>query len=68
MTTLKKISTDENKTCWIELNGADYGTDCEFDHEVYGITDDNVIIDCDGIPCTEGDNNTIAVRNAIHAN
>jgi len=59
------IETNENGVKWIELTGTDNGTDVEFEKEVFGITTDNRIIDCDGIPCTEGDNVTIAVRNSI---
>ena len=64
---MKKINieTNENGVKWIELTGKDYGTGIEFEKDVFGITTDDRILDCDGIPCTEGDNITIAVRNSI---
>ncbi len=63
--TVKEIEISENNVRWVELNGKDYGTKCEFTNEVYGVTDDDTIIDCDGIPLAEGDHNTIAVRNSL---
>lgn len=63
--TTKKIDTNDNGVSWYELNGTDYGTTVEFECETVGVTDDNRILDCDGIPCTEGDRNTIAVRNTL---
>jgi len=50
---------------WYVIDGIDYGTAWEFDNDVYGVTDDDVILDVDGRPLTESDYETIAVRNAI---
>jgi hypothetical protein len=50
---------------WVELSGTDYGTGYEFDRDTYAITGDDVILDCDGTPLADGDNQAIAVRNAI---
>lgn len=67
-TTVKTIETNENGVKWVEVSGTDYGTKWEFDGaEVFGITEDNKILDCDGCPLTEGDYLEIAVRNAIEA-
>ena len=63
MATATKIDNDGRQ--WFELNGVDYGTGYEFDGSDYGLTDDNVILDADGSPLTEGDVETIAVRNTI---
>jgi len=58
------IYLDSNDmTQWVQLSGIDYGTKCEFENDIFGITPDNVILDCDGLPLTEGDHITIAVRN-----
>ena len=62
---LVNLETNENGVKWIELTGTDYGTGIEFNKEVFGITADDRIIDCDGIPCTECDNTTQSVRNSI---
>ena len=61
--TVKEIENDGRR--WVELNGTDYGTDYEFENSVYGVTDNNEILDCDGSALTEGDFETIAVRNAL---
>jgi hypothetical protein len=50
---------------WYRISGVDYGTGREFNGELYGLTRDGAIIDADGSPLTEGDGETIAVRNAI---
>lgn len=63
MATATKTENDGRQ--WFELNGVDYGTEYEFDGSVYGVTDDNVILDADGCTITEGDVETIAVRNTI---
>ena len=47
------------------MNGHDFGTDTEIDNEVFGITEDDRVLDCDGAPMTEGDYLTIAVRNTL---
>lgn len=62
---ISNIETNENGVKFVELTGTDYGTGIEFNKDVFGITTDDQIIDCDGISCTEGDNVTIAVRNSI---
>lgn len=67
-TTVKAVGINENGVKWVEVSGTDYGTSFEFDvAEVFGITEDNKILDCDGCPLTEGDHLEIAVRNAIEA-
>ncbi len=63
--TVKEIDNNEKNVRWIELNGTDHGTDYEFDNETYGITEDDRILNCDGCPITEGDYQTIAVRNSV---
>jgi hypothetical protein len=67
-TQLNIIETNENGVKWVEVSGTDYGTNWEFEGaEVFGITEDDRILDCDGCPLTEGDHLEIAVRNAIEA-
>jgi hypothetical protein len=64
MATATKIDNDGRQ--WFELNGTDYGTGIEFDHDVYGLNGDT-ILNADGYPLTEGDWRTIAVRNTIES-
>ncbi len=64
-TSYKFLETSENGVKWYELDGADYGTSVEFNSEIVGVTEDDRILDCDGIPYTEGDYQTIAIRNAL---
>lgn len=57
---------DETTIYWFRLDGTDYGTKIEFDGETFGIAEsggDDRILDEDGSPLTEGDHQTIAVRN-----
>jgi hypothetical protein len=61
---VKQIDVTDG-TKWVELNGADHGTAWNFDNETFGVTDDNRILNCDGCPLTPGDNQEIAVRNAL---
>ena len=61
--TVKEL--ENNGRRWVELTGTDYGTQHEFNADVYGVTTDNAILDCDGAPLTEGDGETIAVRNSL---
>ena len=61
---------DGSTTRWYRLTGEDRGTKFIFDKDVYGIVSyggRDHIIDCDGYPMTEGDRQTIAVRNALEA-
>ena len=58
------VEISENGVKWFDLKGHDYGTDTVLDSE-YGLTLDNKILNCDGCPITEGDRETIAVRNSI---
>ena len=58
-------NTNENGVTWYELSGDDQGTGCSFTNDIVGVTDDNRVLDCDGIPCTEGDSYTIAVRSSL---
>ena len=58
------IETNENGVKWVELNGLDFGTNYQL-KDVYGVTEDDRILDCDGSPLTEGDLQTVAVRNAL---
>ena len=62
MTDLK--INDDNVT-WYELNGIDYGTDVEFECDVYGLTVDGDILDCDGAPLYQGFEK-IAVNNTLN--
>ena len=50
---------------WYELNGVDYGTEIEFNGAVYAVTEDDTILDDGGYPLTEGDWETIAVRQHV---
>lgn len=66
------IDTDtvENGTLtrrWFRLTGMVFGFSREFDAEVYGLTNDDVLLDADGCPLNEGDGLAIAVRAAIGA-
>jgi len=61
------IKTENDGSQWYELHGTDIGTGIEFDGDVYGSTDDDRVLDEDGAPLTEGDRQTIAVRNTIGA-
>ncbi|MCP4342915.1 MAG: hypothetical protein GY799_29540 [Desulfobulbaceae bacterium] len=72
--TVKFISADQNwteesTTYWFELNGSAPKTNgYEFNNDVYGVCEsgaDSSILDADGYPQTEGDDETIAVRNFL---
>ncbi len=65
MSNFTKIESNENGITWYEVNGTDTGTNETFENEIVGVTDDNVILDCDGSPSTEGDSHTVAVRNIL---
>jgi len=60
---------EESTTYWFELSGRDYGTEYEFNSDVYGViesgSDDAVIVNADNCPLTEGDAETVAVRNSV---
>ena len=59
---------DETTVYWFRLNGTDYGTDVDFDSDVYGIAEsgpNSSVLNEDGYPLTEGDHETVAVRNAV---
>lgn len=62
-----KMTEDDGTRRWYELNGMDYGTGREFENDLYAVTKDGTILDSDGYPLTDGDGETIAVRNAISA-
>ncbi len=56
-----------DEVLWVEITGVDFGTGIDFEcSEVYGVTDDSRILDCDGIPLTEGDLLEIAVKNTLN--
>ena len=61
------IESDNDGRRWIELTGLDRGTGYKFKNSVFGITAEDIILDADGCGLTEGDPQTIAVRNAINA-
>ncbi len=61
----EKIETNENGVNWYQIEGTDYGTGVCFETEVFGVTNEGRILDCDGAPLTEGDTIEIAVRNAL---
>jgi len=66
MTTIKTIEINDSNIEWFEISGTDYGTDFDFDDvEIFGITKDNRILDCDGCPLTHGDRLEQAVRNSL---
>lgn len=60
---------NETTRYWFELNGTDYGTNCEFKDEKFAIAEsgqETKVLDSDGCPITEGDGVYIAVmKNAI---
>lgn len=66
-TTLIDTDTTDGVTRnWYEISGTDYGTSWEFDGtETFALTSTDRVLDSEGYPLTEGDNKTIAVRNAI---
>lgn len=56
---------EESTIYWFTLSGTDYGTEVEFNDEVFGIEesgDDTRVLDADGGPLTDSDYTTIAVR------
>jgi len=56
---------EESTTYWFQIDGHDSGTGVSFESQVFGIAEsggDDTVVDCDGCPCTEGDDDTIAVR------
>ena len=61
MTKATKITENENGVTWYEVNGTEWG----FDKEVFGMTDDGRLLDCDGCPMTNGDRQEICAREAI---
>jgi len=65
MAEYKRLKDDFDSTQWYELNGIDPMTGVEFNKSVYGITEDDTVLSVDGWPLTEGDYETIAVRNTI---
>jgi len=67
-TTVKQIEVNEKNRTWVSISGWDAPTDYRFQgEEVFGITEDDRILDCDGCPLTEGDYLETAVRNALAA-
>lgn len=57
----------EDGVRWFELTGEDYGTGVVFEKNVYGLTDDNTIVDSENCPIEcESDYEAIAVRNNIN--
>ena len=66
--TADQIWTDETTIYWFNLDGTDFGTEYVFDNDRYGIAetgDVSTVLDEDGSPLTDGDIETIAVRNSI---
>jgi len=63
MATATKTENDGRQ--WYVISGIDFGTNYEFNNSIYVVTDDNVILNEDGYPLTNGDRETIAVRNSI---
>jgi len=62
--TVKFIEKDENCK-WYEISGTHYGTECEFENEVFGRCADGSIVDAENCPLTPGDWQTIAVDDLI---
>ena len=63
--TATRLEQDEVAT-WYVVTGFDHKTAWEFEEEdVYGVTGDDRILDCDGCPLTPGDVQEVAVRNAL---
>lgn len=66
--TATKITTEEMDGItrdWYKLTGTDYGTGRELDGE-YAVTSSGHVLNSDGCPLTEGDRETIAVRNSLN--
>ena len=57
---------NESTTYWFRLSGIDYGTQIEFDGDVFGVVESGCdaprIVDCDVAPLTVGDGTEIAAR------
>ena len=65
-TQVNVIESNEDGVKWVEISGTDYGTGWEFQGaEVFGITKDDKILDCEGCPLTKDDMQEVAVRNAV---
>lgn len=73
MATATHISTDQDwqdgiAIYWFDLEGTDYGTEVEFNGEMFGIAESDEpskVLDADGAPMTDSDHVTIAVRNTV---
>ena len=56
-------------TYWFSITGVDYGTGYEFDENMYGVVESGIhshVVDENGYPLTDGDVETIAVKNSIN--
>ena len=62
---IEEPSQNPESIKWFELNGLDMGTQSLFNNDTFGLTHDDRILDCDGCPMTEGDYQTIGVRNSL---
>ena len=50
---------------WVKLRGIDPGTGVEFYSNYYGVTVGGDILDVDGVGLTDGDHETVAVKNSL---
>jgi len=62
---VEKLSEPRDDDEWFALTGVDLGTGCTFDHSEYGRCADGTIVNAEGAPLTDGDWETIAVRNSL---
>lgn len=69
-TSINNIETDHDGSQWFEISGTDTnGTGWEFQGvEVYAITQDGEVLDCDGCGIVEGDRCEVAIKNALGLN
>ena len=69
MTNIRFVDSYENDVKWYDISGSDTETGWYFDDggEIFGITTDDIILDCDGCSLTIGDRQELAVRNALAA-
>lgn len=51
------LETNENGVKWYEVSGDYQG--------VYGLTRDGRVLDCDGLPMTDGDIETVCVKQCL---
>ncbi len=64
--TIRKIDYDTaTGVQWYEVDGYHDGMGVDFENDTIGVTEDDVILDCDGCPKTESDYSTVAIRDLL---